>query len=352
MKNKVSLKNQSIKLIILACCMSFFSSSLFAQDLLRKGYPERYVVQKGDTLWDLSAKYLNEPWRWKELWKANTNIKNPELIYPGDTLILTLIDGKPSLRSLKRETVKLKPQVRETDFVDSIPPVSPKAMKPFIQSPLVTTAAEMQTSAYIFDGVSNRLVGGKGEKMYARGIKETTASQYQVYRQGRVFVHPMTGEKLGVEAIDIGRAKLIKPGDPAKVMITSTKGVGVVAGDFLRPVNDSESLPFFFPSVNSDESIKGFILPLQNRSRELGKLDVVAIAFDENADVQPGQVFKMMSKSVARKDPRNPKEVVIIPEERLGVLMIIRVFDRISYGIITDAEVPVNGGDSVVHPSY
>jgi len=352
MKNKVNLKNRSIKLIVLACCVSFFSSPLFAQDLLKKGYPERYVVQKGDTLWDLSAKYLNEPWRWKELWKANQNIKNPELIYPGDVLILTLIDGKPSLRSLKRETVKLKPQVREIDFADSIPPISPKAMKPFIQSPLVTTADEMQSSAYIFDGVNNRLVGGKGEQMYARGIKETSASEYQIYRQGRVFSHPITGEKLGVEAIDIGRAKLVKPGDPAKIMVTSTKGVGVIAGDFLRPVNEAESLPFFFPSVTSDESIKGHILPLQNRTRELGKLDVIAIAFDENADVQPGQVFKMMSQSVARKDLFNPKEVVMIPEERLGVLMILRVFDRISYGIITDSDSPIDGGDIVVHPSY
>jgi len=352
MKNKVSLKNQSIKLIVLACCLSFFSSSLFAQDLLKKGYPERYVVQKGDTLWDLSAKYLNEPWRWKELWKANKNIENPNLIYPGDVLVLTLIDGKPALRALKRETVKLKPQIREVNFASAIPPISPKAMKPFIQSPLVTSVNEMQSSAYVFDGVSNRLIGGKGEEMYARGIQDTSSTQYQIYRQGRILSHPITGENLGVEAIDIGRAKLVRPGDPAKILITSSKNVGVIEGDFLRPVSGAESLPFFFPSVNSNEAVKGYVIPHQNRSRELGKLDVVAIAFDENADIQPGQVFKMMSKSVARKDPMRPKEVVMIPEERLGVVMILRVFDRISYGIITDAEGPINGGDSVVHPSY
>jgi len=169
-----------ISSIVLSCVIGFFSvygSAVTAKELLREGYPQRYVVKEGDTLWDLSATYLNEPWRWKEVWKANTGIDNPDLIYPGDILILSIVGGEPILRALQseklstngRETVKLKAKVRSVDYVKSIPPISPRAMKPFLVSPLITSVQEMQESAYIVEGVDNRLIGGRGEQMYAKG---------------------------------------------------------------------------------------------------------------------------------------------------------------------------------------
>ena len=118
---------------ILACVMSSVS---YAADILKTGYPERYTVVDGDTLWGISGKFLNEPWRWPELWKGNMDIENPDLIYPGDVLVMTFVDGKPVLRALKRETVKVKPSIRAEDNSKAIPPISPRAIKPFLTSPL------------------------------------------------------------------------------------------------------------------------------------------------------------------------------------------------------------------------
>lgn len=350
MKNLVRFAK---KVSIASALVSFlcaYSGLVAAQDLLKKEYPDRYVVKKGDTLWGIASQYLNEPWRWKSIWQANPDIKNPDLIYPGDVLMLTYVDGKPVLRALRRETVKLKPQIRSEDYVASVPPVSPRAIKPFMISPLVTSADEVQSSAYIVDGVNNHLIGGKNVQMYARGLKETTSSKYHIFRKGRVFIHPETGEQLGVEAIDLGRAQLLKPGDPAKVEILSSKGLGILAGDFLRPISEDASVPFFFPSAHDSTGIRGVILPMSNRNREMGKLDIVAVTIGSREQVQPGQVFKVVSKKVTKKDPINPKKVVVIPEERIGLIMIIRVFDRISYGIVTDASRAINAGDNIIHP--
>jgi len=155
---------------------------------------------------------------------------------------------------------------------------------------------------------------------------------------------------LGYEAIEVGRAKLVKSGNPAKLLITSTKGLGVLVGDFLREAESGSTLPFFFPAQNQDTSLSGVIISEANRNLEFGNLDVVAVAFDPKAKVNPGEVFKIMSKSYVKKDPIKEKEFVTIPAEQIGLLMIIRSFDRVSYGIITDVSRAINSGDLVMHP--
>jgi LysM repeat protein len=327
---------------------SVTTSVAHAANILKKDYPERYVVKKGDTLWDISAKYLNEPWRWKEIWKSNQSIKNPDLIFPGDVLILSYVNGKPVLRSLKRETVYLKPSVRVEDITNAIPPVSPRAIAPFFRASLITTKSELESSAYIVDGFNDRLVGGKGVEMYARGLKETTASKYHIIREGNVLVHPQTGEKLGLEALDIGSARLVRPGDPAKVMILTSKE-GVEIGDHLKPDNSGGSLPFFFPSVHPDTETKGVILRSDKKTAELGRLDIVSITFGEREGIEPGQVFKVISGVKTKVDPKTKKKFDI-PEEQIGLIMIFRVFEKVSYGIITNATRQIVVFDQVVHP--
>jgi len=329
-----------------------------AEELLKKGFPERYVVQKGDTLWDIAGKFLNQPWRWQELWQANSDIENPDLIFPGDVLVLTMVDGKPMLRSLKsssltpnkRETVKLRPKIREIDYSNSIAPISPEVILPFIKAPLVTSATEISSAAYVVDGVDNRLVGGKNEQMYARGLKETSGSDYQIFRAGRVFIHPETGENLGLEALDVGRASLLQAGNTARIGIKSSKGLGVLAGDLLRPISSAESLPFFFPKAHADKSVRGVVLSGTTETTEMGKFDIVAVAIGSREQAEAGQVFKVMSQARLKQDPTNPKETFVIPEEEIGLLILIRVFDKVSYAIVTDASRSINGGDTILHP--
>ena len=359
---KVSKKVSLIGLITILTCA--IVSTSYAQDILKTGYPERYTVTEGDTLWGISGKFLNEPWRWPELWKGNLDIENPDLIYPGDVLVLTFVDGKPVLRALKRETVNLSPTVRVEDISKAIPPISPGAIKPFLSAPLITTEEEIAAAPYIVDGFDGHLIGGRNEQMYARGLEETEKSSYQIFRAGRTFVHPVSGEVLGLEAIDLGDADLAKAGDPARILITSSnKEIDVL--DRLRKVDQKETIPFFFPRANPYHSIRGYVLPDINKAPELGPLDkVIAISIGERESVKPGHVFRIQSQPIEKVDPlkaqekksfydsiMKKKETFTIPREDIGLAMVFRVFDKVSYAIITNAERPISPGDRLVHPN-
>lgn len=340
-----------LKKIRLLCVMVILSATTFvahAAELLKKDYPERYIIKKGDTLWDISAKYLHDPWRWKEIWQVNEYIKNPDLIYPDDVLILSFVNGKPVLRLLKRETVFLRPSVRVEDITKAIPPISPRALNPFFIKPLVTTKAEIESSAYIVEGSNNRLLGGKNVEMYARGLKETTERKYQIFRAGRVFLHPETGEELGLEALDIGTAKLVRPGDTARIKVLSSREEVQVL-DRLRPDNSNGSLPFFFPDSHPDVTIKGYIFQSELSTPEFGRLNIVALTLGEREGVEPGQVFRVISAEKMKIDPITQKKYTI-PSEQIGLVMVIRTFEKVSYAIITNSIRQISTADNVVHP--
>ena len=182
-----------------------------SSDILNTDYPERYTVVEGDTLWDIAARFLREPWRWPEVWQSNPQVENPDLIYPGDVLVLSIVNGQPRLRSLRREVVKLSPSPRYVDYVDAIPPVDPAAIQAYINSPLVTDKDELEEAAYLVDGFDNRLLIGKYDQFYARGLSaaDESGQEYRVFRPGRHFRDPGSGESLGHEAIHLGDARLL-----------------------------------------------------------------------------------------------------------------------------------------------
>ena len=320
-----------------------------ANELLKKDYPERYTVVNGDTLWGISGKFLNQPWRWPELWQANEYIQNPHLIYPGDVLVLTWVDGKPQLRALRRETVKLSPNIRDSDLQNAIPPISPAAILPYLSAPLVTDNDEMKGAPYVVSGVEGKLLSGAFDQAYVRGLDEYENGEFRIFRSGRKFVHPETKEVLGLEAIHIGDSRLLKPGDPARIAVQkSFQEVAVL--DMLRELEPgSKSLPYFYPRAHDNKEIKGFILHEKNRVTELGPLNVVVITLGERENVEPGHVFKIMSQKETRKDPKTRKTYQI-PHEQVGLMMVFRVFDKVSYALITDSIRSINAGDVVIHP--
>ena len=351
--NHLFLKNyrntKLIAIVIFGTLVSSLSAYAATENDLAANYPERYIVVEGDTLWDISTKFLTDPWRWPEIWQGNPQVENPDLIYPGDVLVLTFIDGRPVLRSLQRETVKLSPSARPTDFRSAIAPIDPASIQAYINSPLVTDEQEMLNAGYVVDGVDNRLLMGKYDQFYARGIDDQSFDEYRVFRPGRHFIDPISSESLGWEAEHLGDARMLKEGDPARLSLLSTYS-DVSIKDRLRPIEIKESLPFFYPKAPDNENVRGVILEMSSKNEELGALSVVAITLGEREGVVPGDVFRILSQPIEKKDPVNG-EKYNIPEEKIGLMMVFRTFEKISYAIVTNSSRQVTVLDVVVSPN-
>ena len=186
---------------------------------LKPGVPERYVVQKGDTLWDISRLYLEDPWRWSDIWYINPQIANPHLIYPGDVLGFVVVDGETKITTISRTVVvvpedtgpvTLKPQVRSSEIQGAIPAIPRDKIASFLSNNRIMTQAEITASPYIIGGYEGRLVLGMNDKIYARGdFGDQALPAYEVFRPGVSYVDPETGEELGLEVRGLGMASFI-----------------------------------------------------------------------------------------------------------------------------------------------
>jgi hypothetical protein len=338
--------------LIVTLASLIFTVSASAADInraaLNDNYPERYTVVKGDTLWGISGKFLRDVWRWPEIWQGNPKVENPDLIYPGDVLVLTFLNGRPVLKALRRETVKVSPSARATSSRSGIPLIDPAAISSYLTAPLVTNEQELKSAPYIVDGFNKRIVLGRDDQFYARGVEGEPGDAFKIFRPGRHFRDPVTNESLGYEAVHIGDSNLMKGGDPARLLIGKSY-TDVNMRDRLRPMPKAEALPFFAPKAPEDKGIRGAILDTENEATELGALSIVAISVGEREGVEAGSVLRIKSKKIKRKDPMNG-ETFYIPEENVGLLMVFRTFEKVSYAIITDSSRQVAPGDSVVHP--
>jgi hypothetical protein len=174
---------------------STFAALLFigvavAQDVsVRSDHPDEYVVVKGDTLWDISGRFLEKPWQWPAIWHVNPQIENPHLIYPGDVISLVYIDGSPQLR-LRRggsDVVKLSPSIRVTDREDAIPTVPFDFIKPFIRNIRVLPPEEFEGLPYIVANEEDRMMATITDRTYARGLDAQVGDELVVARLINIY---------------------------------------------------------------------------------------------------------------------------------------------------------------------
>lgn len=312
--------------------------------------PERYTVVPGDTLWDISGKYLKSPWRWPELWRMNKDdIKNPHWIYPGQVLVLEYdADGKPRLRiegSGGSRDVKVEPKIYVEPNRKAISSIPYDLIRPYLERPLVLNQSQLDNLPRVVSAENDRIVLGAGDKIFATGIPGDGKQIWHTYRQGKPLFEVGSRDLLGYEAIYTGSARLIVPGEPATLQLTRSSQE-VSRGDKLVPEIEP-AIVSYVPHV-PDTEITAEILSIYGTVGHAGRYSVISISRGSNDGVEIGHVFNL--KTAGRYvDERfnNIKRTYLTPAQQTGLVFIFQVFDRVSYGLIVTADDPVRIGDIV-----
>lgn len=316
---------------------------------LADGHPTEYVVVKGDTLWDISGRFLKSPWRWPDVWDVNPQIDNPHLIYPGDIIYLTWVDGQPRL-SLRRGVVKLSPTARVTPLEQAIPAIPLRDIAGFLNDNLVVDEDLLESAPYIIGGKNQRILAGAGDRVYARGEPVANISLQSLYRPAKAYTDPVTDELLGYELYKVADGRVTAHDGDSQVMtielLSSEEEVRI--RDRVIPNAETRIESVFYPSAGP-ELEQAVILDVLGGVANIGQFDAVAINAGERDNVEVGQVFAVYNQGEVIEDPIT-EEAVRLPSERAGELMIFKVFDKVSYGLVMRATNVITVGDHLRTP--
>jgi len=374
---------------------------------LQDNAPEKYVVVKGDTLWDISGRFLKDPWRWPEVWNLNREeIKNPHWIYPGDMVVLDRSGGKPRLKLVTGSkngmaTVKLSPGVRASDMgSDAIQTIPARVIYPFLSQPRVVAEDELNNAPFILGTNEERVVLGSGDDAFATGGK-AGVTRWNVLRPGKTLKDPETGEVLGHEVEYLGDARTVLAGAPQKIRITQSVQE-ILPKDKL--VEADASMTFEYIPRAPDSQINGRIISAYGGISDSGRYQTVVINRGKRDGLEPGHVLAVYREGRAVELSKDEKEkmtwvaekqgvpnggawlysdvrclkenskvtydqsadvrnafrntclgldsdnTVKLPDARSGLVMVYRVYDRVSYALIMQSERPVYLLDNVKNP--
>lgn len=313
-------------------------------------HPDRYVVVKGDTLWDISGRFLRDPWRWPDVWYVNPQIANPHLIYPGDIITMTYVNGQPRLSLQRGSTVKLSPQVRSTPLEGAIPAIPIDAIHQFLTRPYVMEQAELESAPYVVAFADEHILGSDNIKAYVRSIDTTDNKIFDVVRPGDAYKDADTGEILGYEALYISSSELLQPGDPATLMLKGME-LETVKGDRLLPVTDDTPLNAFFPAAPKQE-VNGSIIAVLNGVTQIGQYNVVVLDRGASDGLEAGNVLTIDHRGETIRDvvSKTRGETVTLPDEPAGMLMVFRTFERVSFALVMQASRAIHVLDRVHNP--
>ena len=369
------------KTIVLLAGMLVTVTVYAAGAQLRANHPDNYTVRRGDTLWAISAKFLVKPWLWPEIWQANPQVRNPHLIYPGDVLNLSFINGP---------TLRLEPSVhREGDAVPAIP-LSQLSM--FLKDMRVMDSKAVSAAPYVVGLEENRLRGAVGQNIYVRGLQSTPGQRWAIVRPTHVFRgfdqgnpadadlvahtlysnaamvnapwredsrhdgHYGKGDDLGVEVTVIGTAETLRTGDPSTLLLLdSTREIR--SGDRVMPVDDKPYDAYYYPhppkSVPADAKVIGFADAMDAG----GRSGVVLLSVGSHDGIDNGTTFSISEPGQTIHDDvasnswnRSIGKTVKLPNEYVGHVMVFRTFDRVSYGLVMDSLRPVHIGGLLSQP--
>ena len=336
---------------LLILCMAV--TSVTADEIaLRSDHPTRYVVVKGDTLWDISARFLETPWRWPEVWSFNPQIENPHLIYPGDVVSLVYDEqGNPMLTVERGQaTVKMSPQVHATRIDKPISTIPLNAIQQFLGQPRIVGEREINNAAYIIASAEGRLIAGKGDTIYAKGLVAGSDSKFSVMRIGQAYREAgEKGEILGYEAIHVAEADVQVFGEPSTLKIIDSARETLM-GDRLLPRREQELDPTFIPHP-PDRMIEGQIIGVVDGVSRIGQFQTVVINKGELDGIETGHVLAVYQLGGKVRDVRSEDTNLIeLPDVRAGIVLVIRAYGRLSYALVMESERDMRVYDFVRNP--
>ena len=322
--------------------------------VIKASAPETYVVKKGDTLWDISTKFLNDPWYWPEIWYENPQIENPHLIYPGDVITLYYVGGKPRLavnggpRVTGLPTVKIEPQIRTEAYSEKDFAIPVQAVQNFIVRPQVLDKASIKAAPYILGTQEGRLVYGSGYTVYAHKMPDAKQGErFEVYHPNKQLTDPETGKVLGFETLYVGSAVVIAQGDPATLKLVDMQREGLPR-DILLPINKLEQNTNDYIPKRPKEGTEGIVISLHKALFQIGQHQVGVINLGKKDGIERGDIFVTYRRgSIVREENGRKTQ---LPNEKSGLMMIYKVLDNVSYGLVMDSALPLRINDVVKAP--
>lgn len=346
----------------------------------RDGHPMRYVVRKGDTLWAIAGRFLRKPWYWRQIWRANPQIKNPNLIYPGDVLKVVVIRGQKYLEISESGSpyhgnytgrytrhglpiVRYTPNMTQDDLPTSPSKINASILRPFIARTRIVGVDEAAHLPFIFGDGGNYLTLSEQQFIYAQGNQGERGTQLWVYRKGKPVIdydrdNRLTDSKLEPEkAVIIGQQMdyvgevTVLSYDPLSGL-TKLQPTSVVRtmqeGDVLLPADDALPPVDYFPQLPSKQCQRGYILNNTNdESLRITEFSSVVTSFGRDNGARVGDIWKIERPGKLRMIQGKP---IAVPGNTVGYLMIYKVYDNVSLGLVLDSSQPIDKTDYLVHP--
>jgi len=314
---------------------------------LADGHPNEYVVQVGDTLWDISATFLRDPWFWPEIWYVNPDIENPHLIYPGDVLGLVYIDGQARITNIRASTYRLSPQARITPLSQAITSIPFENIAAFLSSGVVLEKDQADALPYLLRTRGDHLIASAGNEVYVRGLgSDLTGTRYNVVHVGDPLIDPDDNRLVGYHGILIGEGRLRRGGDPATIALTDSKQEAIIGDRFLP---ESVDVPLNFFPRSPSSAIDGRIMAVVGGVTQIGQYQVVVMNRGSNNGLSVGDVLAIFKAGETIKD-RFQGGSVTLPDEEAGTVMVFKTYDRISYGLVMEATDAIHILDAVRNP--
>jgi len=381
------------RLIYLTFAALLLTGVVVAQDVsVRSDHPDEYVVVKGDTLWDISGRFLDKPWQWPAIWHANPQIENPHLIYPGDVISLVYVDGVPQLRLRRGDTVKLSPTIRATDR-DAIQAIPFDSIAPFIRNLRILSPEEFAELPYIVANEDQRLTSTNTDVTYGRGLDAHVGEEYVVARLSNIYdrignppeirrvlpkehwkqvpyvwdrdENPYSSERpwnrrpkdpVGYELVEVSRVRVAKAGEISVLEIIRERPE-VKPGDYILPDNDPGYESSFFPRAMDSVPDGLRVLGTSGQRSGVGIHQIVSISGGSNQGLKPGHVFSAFGRGDMVVDRTGYRwgsfatdADVRLPDVFDGIVMVFRTFDEISYGMVMSGARVVEEFDMLRHP--